>query len=157
LAAVFPDVGDIVPHSGPALLIDRVTHHDENETVCVAHIESTNQYVRDGVADAALALELMAQTVAAHVGLQNRWSGAKPRAGYVVGVPKMKFYGGDYLREDVITIRVRLSYHEGPVGRFDGVVMVGDMKRAEGTLTVFEPPLAVAPGQGEEHVDGAGG
>jgi len=156
LVAVFPEVEEIIPHRGPAVLIDRVTFHDENEAVCVARVAKCLSYLRDGRADAALALEFMAQTVAAHVGLQNRWSGAVPRAGYVVSVSTMKFFGGDYSADDVLTVRVRLSYHEGPVGRFSGVVLLDSTKRAEGTLTVFEPPLAGRARQGEEQMDDAG-
>lgn len=156
MPADFPEVGKLIPHRGPAVLIERVTYHDENVTECTALIGERMQYLKDGKADAALALELMAQTVAAHAGLQNRWSEMAPRAGYVVSVPKMRFFGGDFSLGDALTIRVRLAYHEGPIGRFDGVVSLGDTKRAEGTLTVFEPPLAVAAREGEEQVNGGG-
>lgn len=154
MAEVFPHLVDLIPHRGPALLLDQVVAHDDTETECTARIGSEMQYVASGRADAALAMELIAQAVAVHVGLQNRWSGGAPRAGYVVGVPRMKFYGGDYCVGDVLSVRVHLDFHEGSVGRFDGVVRSGDVTRAEGTVTVFEPPLAEQPASGDDGSDG---
>lgn len=95
----------------------------------------------EGRADAVLALELMAQAVAVHVGLKRRWSYGIPKAGYVVGVPRMDFFGGDYRVGDELEVHVRIDFHEGPVGRFDGRVTSQGQTRAEGSLTVFEPPL----------------
>lgn len=113
------------------------------------------QYVVDGRACAALALELMAQAVAVHVGLKRRSSGGTPRPGYIVGVPRMEFFGGDYQAGEVLEVSVRIDFHEGPVGRFNGEVSSAGRTRAEGSLTVFEPPLDPRERQGEEQGDGA--
>lgn len=142
---MYPPVADLIPHRGPAILIDEVQSHTQEETECRAVIRSDLQYVKEGRADAALALELMAQTVAAHVGLQGRWSGGEARQGYVVGVPKMQFFGGDYRVGEALTIWVRVLFVEGPVARFEGRVQCGDTVRAEGSLTVFEPPVPSEP------------
>lgn len=137
----FPPLRELIPHRGEAVLLESIVSHDDNVTLCRARIDATMQYVKGGRADAALALELMAQAVAVHVGLNRRWSGGTPKAGYVVGVPRMDFFGGDYEVGDEIEVLVRIDFHEGPVGRFDGRVTVQGEKRAEGSLTVFEPPL----------------
>lgn len=137
-----PSVGELIPHEGPAVLLDGVVAHSEEETICAAQVHPEMQYVLEGRADAALALELMAQAVAVHVGLRGRWSGGIPRQGYVVGVPKMKFFGGDYQVGEKLEIRVRVVFVEGPVGRFEGEVLQGANLRAAGSLTVFEPPVS---------------
>jgi predicted hotdog family 3-hydroxylacyl-ACP dehydratase len=138
----FPPITRLIPHQGPAVLIDEVLEHRDDETLCAAFIREDMQYVRDGRADAAIALELMAQTVAAHVGLRGRWSGAEPRQGYVVGVPRMRFFGGSYSVGDRLSVLVRAVFVEGPVARFEGRVHEGQALRAEGSLTVFEPPVS---------------
>lgn len=136
-------------------MLDHVEKHDDRETTCFAIVDASMQYVREGRADAALALELMAQAVAVHVGLKHRWSTSTPRAGYVVGVPRMAFYGGDYRVGERLEVSVRLDFHEGPVGRFEGRVSSAGRTRAEGTLTVFEPPLDPGEGQADDGSDGA--
>lgn len=123
------------------MLLERIAFHDDNATTCSAIVDASMQYVSGGRADAALALELMAQAVAVHVGLSRRWSTGVPRAGYVVGVPRMEFFGGDYRVGDKLEVSVQVDFHEGPVGRFHGRVSSAGRTRAEGSLTVFEPPL----------------
>lgn len=137
----FPPLATLIPHRGPAVLLDRIVEHDDSSTKCWAFIHPSMQYVREGRADSALALELMAQAVAVHVGLGRRWSTGAPRAGYVVGVPRMEFFGGDYQVGEQLEVSVQIDFHEGPVGRFHGRVSSDGRTRAEGSLTVFEPPL----------------
>lgn len=142
---MYPPVVDLIPHRGPAILIEQVQSHTDEVTECLTVIRPELQYVREGRADAALALELMAQTVAAHVGLRGRWNGGEARQGYVIGVPKMCFFGGDYRVGEALSIWVRVLFVEGPVARFEGRVHCGAAVRAEGTLTVFEPPVPSEP------------
>lgn len=139
---MFPPVSQLIPHRGPAVLIDEVVEHHDEETRSVAVIHERMQYVSEGRVDAVVALELMAQTVAAHVGLRGRWSGDEPQQGYVVGVPKMRFFGGGYSVGDRLSVLVRAVFVEGPVARFEGEVRKGPALRAEGSLTVFEPPVS---------------
>jgi predicted hotdog family 3-hydroxylacyl-ACP dehydratase len=152
----FPPIAELIPHSGPAVLLDRVVEHNDSETTCLAVVDPAMQYVRAGRADAALALELMAQAVAVHVGLKHQWSTGVPRAGYVVGVPRMDFFGGDYHVGERLEVFVRMDFHEGPVGRFEGRISCGGKTRAEGSLTVFEPPLDSGDRQEDDQGDDAG-
>lgn len=153
--AEFPPIADLIPHRGPAVLLAEVLFHDDEETRCAAVIGPSMQYVVEGKTDAVLALELMAQGIAVHVTLQRKWSSDAPRAGYVVGVPKMNFAGSDYEVGDRLEVIVRPIFHEGPVGRFDGVVTCAGETRAQGTLTVFEPPLDSAEGGGDDRTHGS--
>ncbi len=153
--ADFPPVARLIPHRGPAVLLSRVLFHDEQSTKCLAVVDSSMQYLEGDRADAALALELMAQGIAVHVSLERKWSSDAPRAGYVVGVPKMNFIGGDYREGDRLEVTVRPVFHEGPVGRFEGLVTCAGMMRAEGTLTVFEPPLDSGPAARDDSAHGS--
>jgi len=141
---VIPPLEQLVPHRGPALLLDRVVETSGEETVAETTIAPDMQYVRDGKVDASVALELMAQTVAAHVGMSGRWRDGEPGAGYVIGVPKMEFFGGDFEVGAVLRVTAKVIFHDGPVGRFEGAVFEAGEERARGNLTVYEPKKAEA-------------
>lgn len=136
---MFPPVQELVPHSGKALLLSKILSHDEDETHCLALIDSQNQYLENGRVDAAVALELIAQVVAVHVGLEGRWERGEARIGFVIGAPKFEFFGGDYEEGGELDVCARVVFHDGPVGRFEGQVTVSGVLRAQGSLTVFEP------------------
>jgi len=138
----FPPLEKLLPHRGAAILLSRVLEFQDEYCVCETVVERTMQYVVAGKADAALAVELMAQTVSVFVALQGQSNGSQsePQVGYVVGVPKMQFWGGDYKEGTRLRISARVVFHEGPVGRFDVLVEEGSERRAQGALTVFEPP-----------------
>lgn len=145
----YPPIVDLLPHRGPALLLDGVLSHDSAETVCCATVSVTMQYVENGKADAALSMELIAQAAAVRASLTRAESGATPRPGYVVSVPNMQFFGGDFSVGDVLEVAVRLERGQGSLGRFAGRVTSRGEPRAEGTLTVYETPLAHSKNGGD--------
>lgn len=121
------------------MLISRVLSHDPSNTVVEAQIEASGQYLREQSADAVLALELAAQAVAAFVGLERKGGQGAARSGYIVGVPQMEFFGGDYYVGDRLRIAVALEFRDGPIGRFNFRIEDGTQLRAKGAVTVFEP------------------
>ncbi len=139
-AESFPALSELLPHTGPALLLDEVVSHTPESSTCLVEIRDSMQYVTEGRADAVLALELMAQAAAAHVRLEELGRHVSPRVGYLVGVPNMSFWGGDYLVGQSLLVTVQVVFHEGALARFSGQVTHKDTLRAEGSFTVFEPP-----------------
>jgi predicted hotdog family 3-hydroxylacyl-ACP dehydratase len=111
----FPPLRQLVPHSGPMCLLDRVLEHEGPFTACAAH-GAAAALLAD--ADAGLpvwvGIEYMAQCVAVHGGLVARERGLPPRAGILLGSRRIEF-GTDRLPSDV-ELRVVARHRRGERG-----------------------------------------
>jgi predicted hotdog family 3-hydroxylacyl-ACP dehydratase len=93
--SAFPPVETLVPHRGRMLLVSRVEAHTPTETTCRIDIAADGIAVNeDGSVSAWVALEYMAQTIAAHAGL-TAWRLDEPvRLGFLIGSRRVDFAGG---------------------------------------------------------------
>src|SRR4051812_987193 len=88
---VHPPVAALLPHRPPMLLLDEVCAVAQAGLTCRAVVRATSLFVREGQAHVVLALEYMAQTVAAFVGLRALARGEPIRVGYLVGSREVVF------------------------------------------------------------------
>ncbi|MCG8591446.1 MAG: 3-hydroxylacyl-ACP dehydratase [Proteobacteria bacterium] len=157
MSGAFPPVADVVPHSREAVLVDRIVAADENGIACELVVRPLPRWThRRGVVPAWLALEYMAQCVAAHAGLRAREQGERPRVGLLLGTRRVSFRGGDFELGERLRIEAR---HVG--GSNQGLVAfacrvlpataVGAPEaRAEGQLNVLLQANESAPRGGPE-------
>jgi predicted hotdog family 3-hydroxylacyl-ACP dehydratase len=109
----FPEIGDLMPHSGPMLLLRRVVEHDEDRTVCELDPADSGLFLSTGgEVPAWVALEYMAQCAAAHAGLLARAAGGKPATGMLLGTRHLhlaveSFSAGETLRVAVACVHAR--------------------------------------------------
>ena len=104
----WPSVADLVPHAGDAILIDRVVSHCAKET-CVEVIVGNRPALRqsDGSIPSWLAVEFMAQAIAAHEGLLE-WSEGRPiPVGFLISVNGAKFETPAFAADEVLTVSAR--------------------------------------------------
>jgi predicted hotdog family 3-hydroxylacyl-ACP dehydratase len=105
-----PEIGTLVPHSAPMLLVRRVLEHSPQETVCEVDTADSGLFAdRDGRVPAWVGLEYMAQCAAVHGGLVAFAGGNAPPAGMLLGTRRLalaieRFEPGQILR--VATRRV---------------------------------------------------
>ncbi len=108
-----PPVTDLMPHRGRALLLERVLEHDGTSTTARVVVGSSEWLRRvDGSVPAWLAIEYMAQCLAAHEGLLALAEGRPlPRgslikaAGVRLGCPQLD--SGQVLRVRTVLVRGR--------------------------------------------------
>ena len=84
--SALPRVTDLIPHRGPAVLLDRIL--DVSPTRCLARVrlEPGAWYLQaDGTVPAWVGLEWMAQAAAAFSGHRHRLAGREPRIGFLLG------------------------------------------------------------------------
>lgn len=104
----FPPVGDLIPHSGPMSLLDRVLEHSRESTVCSVEPSASSVLARsDGSVPAWVALEYMAQCVAVHGGLAARSSGEKLRPALLLGSRRVRFAARDFAPGEVLRVTAR--------------------------------------------------
>ena len=65
-----PDVTELVPHQPPVLALERLTSWEQEHAVGELTIRADNPLLRDGKVETVMALEYMAQCVAACLGME---------------------------------------------------------------------------------------
>ena len=139
----FPAVAEILPHSGAMVLLERVTSHAGDATVCAAEIgDYALLRSPSGDVPAWMGLEYMAQCIAAHSGLLGLDGGGPPRVGFLVGSRRMTFHARRFRRGQRLTVQARRVWAgaQGMVA-FDCSIADADTGAllAEGRLSCFTP------------------
>ena len=133
-----PAMENLVPHRDPMRLVDLVLEAGENHLRASSSVKETWPLCTIRGADAILAIELIAQSVAAH----HHWKKGRktePQVGLLVGVKEARFYSqllplGAELTVDVKTVAVIGNY-----GIFNGEVRLGNAVLCEAIVQVMEP------------------
>ena len=87
----WPPVATLIPHTGDAILIDRVLAHDGDTTSVSVVVGAKNSLRRgDGSVPAWLAVEYMAQAIAAHEGLLAWTEGRVLPVGFLISATSLE-------------------------------------------------------------------
>ncbi|MFM0690498.1 hotdog family protein [Paraburkholderia strydomiana] len=131
----------IIPHRGTMLLIDAVTAFDEQTLSARATVHADAWYAdAHGAMPAWIGIELMAQSIAAHVALLAMRGGGRARPGVLLGSRSYKalqpsFAGGAQL---LIHATELLRSDEGH-GAYECTIHHDDVCCAEAVIKVFQP------------------
>lgn len=134
-------VHDVLPHRGTMLLIDAITRCTESAIEVTATARRDAWYADgDGAMPAWIGIELMAQAIAAHVGLVAMHAGGRARPGVLLGTSGYRahrhaFGTGAALR---IGARELLRSDEGH-GAYECTIHIGDACCAEAVVKVYQP------------------
>jgi predicted hotdog family 3-hydroxylacyl-ACP dehydratase len=138
-------VPELVPHSGPMLLLDDVLEAGPGWVTAGVRIAEDSLFFEPGAGMPCwLGLEYMAQTIALYSGLQARRAGRPVPIGLLLGSRRYQamtdhFPLGSYLR-----VHVREEWYDGQMGVFECSIEEDERRLAHARLNVFLPPDAKA-------------
>ncbi|CAE6730874.1 hypothetical protein R75461_01989 [Paraburkholderia nemoris] len=138
---ILQPIETIIPHRGTMLLIDAVNTFSEEAVSARATVHADAWYAdADGAMPAWIGIELMAQTIAAHVALLAMRGGGQARPGVLLGsriyrALQPSFAGGAQL---LIHATELLRSEEGH-GAYECTIHHGDVCCAEAVIKVFQP------------------
>lgn len=141
----------LLPHAHPMILIDQVTGWMEGAIETVLTIRSGSPFFELGKGVAAhIAIEWMAQTCGAYVGLEALIQAKPVRIGFLLGTRNFNAERGWFLENDVVSVRADLVFRDGETGVFDCTVRCRDALAANAQLTLHQPAdlAAVLASQG---------
>ena len=147
-AAKFPELSELLPHSGPMRLLARVLSHSAERTVCALD-PAASELFRDpaGSVPGWLALEWMAQCIAAHGGLVARAAGRQPLPGMLVGAKRVGLERFAFAAGEALEVEARYTGSAGALASFACALRAGAEVLATGSLSVYvSDALARAPG-----------
>lgn len=132
----FPDPAEVLPHSPPAVLVERVLAFDGDTVVCLARIGADSPFVSDGRAPALVALEMAAQAAAM---LPQRGDGTVGplRSGYLVRVRDVTLSRADLPAGAALVVTARRTDATGPLGVFAVDVRLDGEPVLAGTLATM--------------------
>ena len=146
----YPSMEALLPHRAPMILLDAVESDEPEQIVCRVSIRADSPFVENGQVRAVIALEYMAQCVAAFAGLRAFREGQEVRIGYIIGASPIEF-AVDALRVgETLRVEARRIWGEDALGKFECSVYSQEGRAAFGLLTVFQGDT------GDASDDGAG-
>ena len=136
-----PDIRDLVPHSGPMVLLDRVLAADA-ETLCAEVTIRPGSVFCDGSGVGSwVGMEYMAQAVAAHAGYLALQRGEAVKVGFLLGTRRYECSRPAFAVGSVLHVHVRRALQgDNGLGAFE--CRIGDAAGglvASATVTVFQP------------------
>ncbi|AQH03654.1 beta-hydroxyacyl-ACP dehydratase (plasmid) [Burkholderia sp. KK1] len=138
---VFPPIESIVPHRGTMLLVDAVTSCGDETLTARATVRPDAWYADEhGAMPAWIGIELMAQSIAAHVSLLAMRAGERARPGVLLGTRSYRAHASAFARGAQLTVSVRevLRSEEGH-GAYECTIEHDGKRYADAVVKVFQP------------------
>ena len=131
-----PPMRELLPHQGKVLLLDRVLEHDPESMTTRVSIERQTWLKReDGSVASWVALEYMAQCIAAHEGIRAHLSGSPPVPGSLAAVVGVRLYRSYFRAGEVLRVRTRRARGRAGLGVISHFCTVHEDRRTgEGQL-----------------------
>jgi predicted hotdog family 3-hydroxylacyl-ACP dehydratase len=140
-AVDFPPIEELIPHRGAMLWIECLVSASEESVEAEARVPADAWYVDgEGGMPAWLGIELMAQTISAHVGWNSRLAGKPLKPGVLLGCRAYRASAPVFPRAAALRISARLSYKdESGFAAYDCSIRSAGALAASATLKVYEP------------------
>jgi predicted hotdog family 3-hydroxylacyl-ACP dehydratase len=139
---MIPPIEDLLPHRGTMLLTDAVLACGDADIVTQARVDSAAWYADDmGAMPAWIGIELMAQAIAAHVGLLAMRAGGTARPGVLLGSSKFEALTPSFARDATLRIHAtEVLRGEQGHGAYECAIETADAQRlAQAVIKVFQP------------------
>jgi predicted hotdog family 3-hydroxylacyl-ACP dehydratase len=138
----FPAITALLAHRDSMLLIERVVVADSDRVVVSAKVDGAAWYVDEhGDMPAWLGIELMAQAVAAWVGLQAWQRGEAPKRGFLLGTRDYSCCRPSFPAGSELAVSATEAFRESNgLAAFACTIERSGEVIAESVLKVFEPP-----------------
>ena len=133
-----PPIDELVPHARPMILVDRLIRWEPGHATCEVVLGPDAPMVQDGRVRALVAIEYMAQSVAAYAGMKERERGEKPSIGLLLGSRELRLEVPYFTVGDRLTVEVEHVFGDERLGSFRCRVLRGSDKVAEALLNVYQ-------------------
>ncbi len=140
----FPPIEELLPHRPPMLWIDEVVDQRGDDIHCRLTVRESHAFVSGGQVEAIVAIEWMAQTVGALVGLYDRKRGDAPRPGYLIAIPEAHFSVERFAVGDVLELYAHRAWGDESLASFECRVERGGALAATAQLSVYRRALPAA-------------
>jgi predicted hotdog family 3-hydroxylacyl-ACP dehydratase len=129
----------LVPQAPPMVLIDEVLGWNQDQVVTALTVRRDSAFVEERGAPAHVALEWIAQSCGALVGIRALEEQRPVRIGFILGTRDFSSSVSWFKVGDRLTITANSTYNDGEMAQFDCRVDRESMICATARLTLFQP------------------
>ena len=137
-ARLFPPIADLLPHRAPMIWLDEVVFWDRELTICALKVVPGRPFFTQQGADPIVVLELMAQCIAAWVGLSGQESDAPIAIGYLLGSRELRMLRTELPTGALLHVSSRRIFGDDALGSFACTVTDALGLVADAVLTVVK-------------------
>lgn len=105
-------IDKLVPHSGKMLLLDQVLDWGKDWLRAEVKVDSDSMFFENGGVSTMVAIEYMAQSIAALAGIRAKTAGSKVRIGMLLGTRKFSTNAAQFAKGAIIVITVKELFLE---------------------------------------------
>ncbi len=135
----FPAIAELIPHTGPMILLDRVIAFDDN-SLSAGLVVRSGLFGDDKTVPAWLGIEYMAQTIGAYAGMKARLAGEPIRLGFLLGTRRYSGNAAEFKVGTPLTVQVEKIMQDDRLGAFECRIL-GEGIEISANLNVYQPPL----------------
>ena len=148
MTASYPPVADVLPQAGRMVLLTGIVDHTDRRTTCIVEISPASTFAEaDGGVPAWVALEYMAQCIAAHGGLRARAAGDPVTPGFLLGSRSIVLHTARFRAGQRLEVEAAHVW-----GEHDFFSFACAVRDAATGATLVEGTLAVARAAGADAV-----
>lgn len=138
-----PDIRELLPHSGPMVLLDRVVFFDDDSLCAEVRVREDSLFYRDGAIGAWVGLEYMAQAIGAFAGYHARLRGEPVRIGYLLGTRRYECSQPVFVLGSLLKVWIkRVFQSDQGLAAFDCRIEDENGQLASANVTVFQSATA---------------
>lgn len=137
----YPAITELLPHGGPAVLLDAVLEQDADSLRARVRIGPQHPYFETGRGVPVwVGIELMAQAIAAHAGLNSLRDGGPPRKGMLLGTRRYEASVTHFVDGSELEVEARREFGEdaGGVAACACRISCGGKPLATATLIIVQ-------------------
>jgi len=131
-------VAELLPQGSEAIVIDALVEHSALRSVAVAHIDERSMYWEDAGVPAWAGVEYMAQTIAAHAGVEARARGEPPAIGFLLGTRAYSTSVEKFPNGSKLTVTVEPELVDGGYTAFRCTISIDEVV-ATAVVTTYRP------------------
>jgi predicted hotdog family 3-hydroxylacyl-ACP dehydratase len=139
---IFPDIRELVPHTGDMVLLERVLEADKDSLCAEVTIGADTMFCDGAGVGSWVGIEYMAQAIAAHAGYQARQRGEPVKVGFLLGARRYAASVPLFALGTVLRVRAQHAMQgDNGLAAFECRIedAAGGALLASATITVFEP------------------
>jgi predicted hotdog family 3-hydroxylacyl-ACP dehydratase len=149
---------ELLPHRAPMILIDGLLTHETDSLVTWVQIGPDSPFFDEALGGVPnyVAIEYMAQSIAALAGLEAKCRGEPIRVGFLLGSRKLALHAPLFKAGKTYQTKVtRLYQEDSGLAVFDCQILDADLLVASANVNVFQPQDTQAYVQGTLNGSGA--
>jgi len=135
-------IESVVPHEHPMILVDELLQYDQNKAICKVTITDQSNFYDTEMKSVPsyVAIEYMAQSIAAFANANNKDKNIDVAIGFLVSSRKFKMMVSEFTLNTILEISVEQLYlEESGLAAFDCQVEMAGEIVATAKINIFQP------------------